>query len=812
MKQKIKIYKRGESQMKHLYLLLVILLSIFSGCSTPTLAPVKVNAIDKQVSYTEDVKPILDKRCVTCHSCYNSPCQTKLSSFEGVDRGGSKIAVYDALRLSAQDPTRLFIDAQTTQGWRKKGFYSITDKYDANESYNDSIMIQMLYSKEKNPQIIGSYDPEGETLMCPRDKDEIAEYMDEKPNHGMPYGLPKITDSEYVTLSSWLLQGAKGPSAQEDKAMKTPSVAAQVEIKKWEDFFNNSDVKHVMTARYLYEHLHLAHWNFKAAPTEYFEMVRSKTPSPQPIDLIPSLRPYDDPGVDKFYYRLVKIHSTIVHKTHMVVRFDDAKMKRINKLFIEPKWMEKPHVMSYDTKTSANPFVNFYQIPAESRYNFLLDNSHYIIMTFIRGPVCRGQMALNVIHDHFWLMFQDPKHDLSVQMPSFLMSEKDNLEMPIETSSHDVFKTFSDDYKKKFKQYFLDKEKLYDNIYPNGLGLDAIWKGNKASDAPVLTIYRHFNSASVQKGVIGQLPRTMWVLDYSQLERIYYLLVAGYDVFGNISHQTNIRRYFDYIRMEGELNFLSFMPRDRRLAMFKSWYIGDDDIQDLEGSGVAQRDAGFDFKTNNVRGEFIENVVNKHILKSTGIAFDDINYYSEGQVPPKMPKVFRSKEDIKDGFRSLTAPGTGFISYVTDNHVNIALLRIVMPDNSSIVGSIVVNRWHDNVNSMFNGEQSNPKKDTIDFVKGYIGSYPNIFATVHYKDLPEFLDVLENFDGSLAYKIKFKKYFISRDNPKFWEVFDWFQNDFNKSDPINAGLFDLNRYYNRGWYYQQLEQLKEQGE
>ena len=787
--------------MKQFYLLfLLILLSIFTGCTNPTLAPVKIEPNTKHISYLKDVKPILDKRCVSCHSCYNSPCQTKFSSFDGVDRGGSKIAVYDAMRLSAQEPTRLFIDAQNTDEWRKKEFYSITQNYDANGSFNDSIMMQMLFDKKKNPKIIGSYAPEDEKLMCPRDKDEIAEYMEEKPNHGMPYGLPQITDGEYVTLASWLRQGAKGPTSKEQKALKTPSVSAKKEIDKWESFFNRTDAKHVMTARYLYEHLHLAHWNFTQAPNEFYEMVRSTTPSPKPIELVPSLRPYDDPKVDKFYYRLAKIQSTIVHKTHMVVRFNDEKMDRFNKLFIEPKWIEIPHIMSYDTKVSANPFVSFYQIPAESRYNFLLDHSHYIIMTFIRGPVCRGQMALNVIHDHFWLMFQDPKYDLSVQNPEFLMSQKNNLSMPIETSSHAILSTFSDDYKDRFEQYFIAKEKLYDKVYPNGLGKEAIWSGNKPSDAPIMTIYRHFNSASVQKGVIGELPRTMWVLDYSQIERIYYLLVAGYDVFGNISHQTNIRRYFDYIRMEGEMNYLSYMPKDRRLNMFKSWYIGDEDIQELESIDIGERDTGIKFTSDHVRGDFIETIVNNRILKSTGIKFDNINYYSEGDTPPKMPESFKTIEDLRDGFRSLTAPGTGFMSYITHNNVNILLLRIKMPDNTDIVGSIIVNRWHDNVNSMFNGEVHDSKKDTIDFVKGYVGSYPNVFGVVEYKDLPDFFDLINNFDKSPEYKQKIQKYFVSRDNPNFWETFDWFQNDFNKSDPVNAGLFDLNRYYDRGWY------------
>jgi len=87
----------------------------------------------------------------------------------------------------------------------------------------------------------------------------------------------------------------------------------------------------------------------------------------------------------------------------------------------------------------------------------------------------------------------------------------------------------------------------------------------------------------------------------------------------------------------------------------------------------------------------------------------------------------------------------------------------------------------------------------MDILKGSIGSYPNAFAYIHEKDLPEFFDLLKNFDGSDINKRKFAKYFIGRDDERFWEYFDWFQNHFNESDPLNAGLYDLNRYYRFGW-------------
>lgn len=786
--------------MKQIHLLLTVAISLLiAGCSAPVPEPVYVEARHQQIDYLADVKPILDKRCVSCHSCYNSPCQAKFSSFEGIDRGGSKDLVYDATRLNAIDPTRLFVDAKNTQQWREKGFFSLTESLDTNVSYNDSIMIHMLKDKMEHPELVGEYDPEHDELICPRNAKEMGTYLKDKPNHGMPYGFPALKDGEYNTLAQWLQQGAKGPSAHQQKMISSPSAEAAAEIEKWEAFLNTPDAKHVMTARYLYEHYFLAHLNFKAAPSEFYTLVRSTTAAPEAIDVIPTLRPFDDPGRKSFYYRFERIHSTIVHKTHMVVEFDDAELARVNELFIKPEWAERPHLVGYETKMSANPFVAFFQIPVRSRYQFLLDHNHYIVRTFIRGPVCRGQMALNVIHDHFWVMFQDPDYDLSIQQPGFLLLQSDNLSMPIETTDKSVWKAFSDAYRNRYEAYFDVKQALYDRTYPDGLGIEAIWKGNTAEDAPLLTVYRHFDSASVHRGVIGELPRTMWVIDYPQFERIYYALVAGYDVYGNLAHQTNIRRYMDFLRIEGEINFLSYMPKEKRPEMLKSWYIGDKGIQNEE-PGLIKRGTKVIYKTAYPKSEFVEMVVNDHILKSTGIGFDKVNYYKAGEKPPKMPTVFNTIDDISQGARSLTAPGTGFLKTVVDRGANVMHLRVIMPEGEERVFSLVVNRWHDNVNSLFSEEKRlDSSKDTLDIIPGSIGSYPNIFGVVHYQDLPDFFDLVANFEENQLYLDKLKKYFINRSDERFWGTYDWFQNHFNKAEPLEAGLYDLNRYHRKVW-------------
>jgi len=92
--------------------------------------------------------------------------------------------------------------------------------------------------------------------------------------------------------------------------------------------------------------------------------------------------------------------------------------------------------------------------------------------------------------------------------------------------------------------------------------------------------------------------------------------------------------------------------------------------------------------------------------------------------------------------------------------------------------SIVINRWHDNVNAMFGEEKRlDPSKDTIEFVP------------------PDFFDKLENFDGSETYQAKLDKFGVNRSDPGFWEAYDWFQKRLDESDPLQAGLYELNRYY-----------------
>ena len=54
---------------RFLFYFMVFLL--LGGCATKVLPPILVPTPDHFIDYLSEVKPILDNRCVVCHSCYN---------------------------------------------------------------------------------------------------------------------------------------------------------------------------------------------------------------------------------------------------------------------------------------------------------------------------------------------------------------------------------------------------------------------------------------------------------------------------------------------------------------------------------------------------------------------------------------------------------------------------------------------------------------------------------------------------------------------------------------------------------------------
>jgi len=94
-------------------------LLLLAGCADNSIPPSGKQALptptQQPVSFNDDVRPILETKCLACHSCFDAPCQLKMEYSDGLIRGANPNPVYNGARLENQAPTRLGIDAQNEQ-------------------------------------------------------------------------------------------------------------------------------------------------------------------------------------------------------------------------------------------------------------------------------------------------------------------------------------------------------------------------------------------------------------------------------------------------------------------------------------------------------------------------------------------------------------------------------------------------------------------------------------------------------------------------------------------------------------------------
>src|SRR5262249_38602987 len=140
---------------------------------------------------------------------------------------------------------------------------------------------------------------------------------------------------------AWVLSGAPGPSAESLASQRAIPPALEPQLRAWERLFNGSTPREKLVARYLYEHLFLAHLHFAgdiaSQHPAFFRLVRSRAPCEMGIEEIATRRPNDDPG-SGFHYCLDRIDGTIVDKTHIPYELSPRKLERIRQVFLDPKW------------------------------------------------------------------------------------------------------------------------------------------------------------------------------------------------------------------------------------------------------------------------------------------------------------------------------------------------------------------------------------------------------------------------------------------------------------------------------------------
>lgn len=747
--------------------------------------------VPSRVSFAQHVKPILDSRCVVCHGCYDAPCQLKLGSIEGVDRGGNKQKVYDFARLGAVNPTRLFVDAANTEEWRTKDFHPVLNERadSAVGNLDNSVFAKLLQLKQFNPLPTSGKLDESYDLSLDRDSqcptvEEFPQYQHEHPQGGMPYALPGLLQEEQNLLLQWLKEGAKA------EPLPSLSLRARGAVEKWEHYFNGASTKQKLVFRYLYEHLFIGHIHFKGHPdTEFYQWVRSKTPSGQPIVEINSVRPYEDPG-SEFYYRLKPVTETIVDKNHFVYELSDDKMHRFDELFFQGDY-PVTGLPSYKADVAANPFWAFRELPLDARYRFLLDDAGYFVSGFIKGPVCRGVAATSSIRDRFWVFFFQPGRGSPEQINRALADNHIILGLPGEESDDIGLFGWSkfDDYG---REYLAKKDAYLHQILPpgEGFGLENIWDGDGQNTNAALTIFRHQDSATVVPGLIGNKPFTAWVVDYPILERLHYLLVAGYNVFGSAGHQLASRTYMDLLRQDGENNFLRFMPSAQRQAIHDLWYQGSSSFRSADPLFNIDHETLVNFQTNDPKPEFFD-LIRQRLGKAAG-PDDSIN-----DCPAEnciRSGINAAQQAVDQQMRELAKIRGAVLQYLPE----MSLVQVKMPNpKDDLVYTVLANRAYRNISWLLFHEDSRLyEKDSLTIVPGFVGSYPNFFFTVDEKRLGEFVQTVTKASSEADILPIYQQFGVRRTNPDIWRLSDWFNQQHRQQRGQEAGWLDMSRYGN----------------
>lgn len=736
------------------------------------------------VSYSRDIQPIFTRNCVACHACYDSPCQLNLGSGEGVARGANQQPVYDGTRTRAAEPTRLFVDAQGSDAWRRKGFFSVLEQ----PGSQAALLARMLELGHDQPFAANARLPDDLEIgirranQCPL-PEEFAAFARKNPRAGMPFAVTGLSEADYQILQRWLAEGAPV-----DRQGVPVSAAETEQIEAWERFLNAPGARQSLVARWLYEHLFLAHLHFEGGePGHFFQLLRSRTPSGQPVDPIATRRPNEDPGTS-FHYRLAPITDVIVHKTHITYALGPRKLARVRQLFFAGDW-QAAALPGYGAQRRANPFETFAAIPPQARYQFMLDDAEYFVRTFIRGPVCRGQIATDVIRDNFWVLFQDPRHDLYLTDGDYRTKATPLLAMPGQFDDiGDLFGLWRR-YRNKRNAY----EALRMDAYARAPApsWSHLWAGN---DNALLSIFRQRDSASVRKGLVGEIPQTLWWMDYPLLERTYYQLVVNFDVYGNVSHQAQTRLYFDLIRNGAEQNFLRLMPAASRQAILGDWYQHSGKLKLwLDYPGIdRQSPTALALPDDDPKRRFAEALLSRY--GTLNARPDPINrcngaHCHRAGLPAELQRVEQALS------RLANKPAGGL--KVIDQLPEATLLRVELADGRREVYSLLRNRAHSNV-AFILGEhlRYQPALDTLTVYPGVLSSYPNFIFSLGAEEVPAFVAALEQTREAGAFQRIVERWGIRRTHPEFWRYFHDLSAYIRETEPAEAGVLDMNRYEN----------------
>jgi hypothetical protein len=285
-------------------------------------------------------------------------------------------------------------------------------------------------------------------------------------------------------------------------------------------------------------------------------------------------------------------------------------------------------------------------------------------------------------------------------------------------------------------------------------------------------------------------------MDFPMLERSYYELVVNFNVFGSAASQAETRLYFDLIRSGGENNFLHFMPPGVRTALRESWYRGSAGEAKLRDDYVVVNDdmpVQIGYLTDDPKKEFVSLIRNR--LGPLAGPPDTLNNCK--QPPCHRAGATAAERQVEAGLQILTSrqasePGMRFIDFMPD----VSFVRFSTGDpGSDLAYTLVRNKAHTNVAFLLGEEKRRePDRDTLTAYRGLLGSYPNFMFRVPLSEAEHFVSGLHAAGTREQFIHLVDRYGLPRMHPEIWSNFQWFVDHMRRTVPVEAGVYDMNRY------------------
>lgn len=242
----------------------------------------------------------------------------------------------------------------------------------------------------------------------------------------------------------------------------------------------------------------------------------------------------------------------------------------------------------------------------------------------------------------------------------------------------------------------------------------------------------------------------------------------------------------DFLRMEGESNFLSLLPPETRRSELANWYQDSNQslLHYLEGDiNDFSQPSGIEYTTSNPKAELLGMLQSK--LKdvdqnNTRYSLDNV------QLSKASLNQLRALARIQ-GRQATLFPELTFI-----------MIEPTKPDTPPQLLTLVRNSAHKNISSLFDEEKNRlPSNDSLTLVNGLLGSYPSAFWHIRETDLPDVVSQAKRIYSEEDYRALLDNVAVRRTDPAFWAFSDKLNQINRQNRPIESGLLDYNRLENR---------------